>query len=274
VKILVCGQRWLVEQLAICYQVHQSTMNQFFVVLPSDSSMQFFPDNTVAHYKTKLSERICENGNYEVALTELIYPINYFNFVTKEPLKIKYNYWHSLPNIWEMHSGYYADEEALAEYITSCLTELSAHNEDHKFLYDKTTKKMSYTFEGELVIAGGALAYDDENTRAVVGFYKPFYERFFAGTFDMLAGQRLMYVYSDIVSPYLVGDVKVPLLRVVTPKGKRDEMTNVSFTNPYYLPVVRHGFDTIEININNELGEPMSFTGGKSVAILHFGKTQ
>jgi len=90
----------------------------------------------------------------------------------------------------------------------------------------------------------------------------------------MLAGQRLMYVYSDIVSPYLVGDVKVPLLRVVTPKGKRDEMTNVSFTNPYYLPVVRHGFDTIEININNELGEPMSFTGGKSVAILHFRKTQ
>ena len=55
-------------------------MNQFYITLPSDSSAIFFPDNTVAHFTTKLAQRIHLNGEYEVALTEFIYPNNWQNF--------------------------------------------------------------------------------------------------------------------------------------------------------------------------------------------------
>jgi len=48
--------------------------------------MNYFPDNTVAHYKTKLAHPICNDGDYEVAMVELMYPMNYNNFVVKKPL--------------------------------------------------------------------------------------------------------------------------------------------------------------------------------------------
>ncbi len=252
--------------------------------------MQYFPDNTVAHFKTKLTECICENGNYEVALTELIYPMNYFNFVTKEVLKISYIEDGFVVSGCEIESGYYENERELAEYITDCLAEfIDSETEVSAVLsYDETTKKMKferggepYTLEaGKIVIHEGKEAWigsrlilqDDFDLYPSLGFHEGFIERFASGTFDMIAGQRLMYVYSDIVTPYPVGDVKAPLLRVFTPNGKRDEMISLTFNNPYYLPVVRRGFDTIEININNEFGQPVPFTGGKSVALLHFRK--
>ena len=52
-----------------------------------------------------------------------------------------------------------------------------------------------------------------------------------------------MYVYSDIVTPYLVGDVQASFLRTITPSSKRDEMINATFANPYFVPVVRRSID-------------------------------
>jgi hypothetical protein len=52
--------------------------------------MDIYPDNTVAHYKTKLAYPTCNDGDYEVAMMELIYPINYHNFILKEPLVVSF----------------------------------------------------------------------------------------------------------------------------------------------------------------------------------------
>ena len=41
--------------------------------------MSFFPNNTVAEFTTKLPDRIILDGDYEVALTELIYPQSFSN---------------------------------------------------------------------------------------------------------------------------------------------------------------------------------------------------
>jgi hypothetical protein len=88
--------------------------------------------------------------------------------------------------------------------------------------------------------------------------------------FELSDYQSLMYVYCDIASPSLVGDVQTPLLRVIAVKGEWDDTISEVCHNPYYVPVARRAFDTIEININTELGVPTPFTGGKSVAVLHF----
>ena len=54
-------------------------MSHFYITLPSDSSMSFFPNNTVAEFTTKLPDRIFLDGDYEVALSELIYPHSFSN---------------------------------------------------------------------------------------------------------------------------------------------------------------------------------------------------
>ena len=47
---------------------------QFYLTLPSNGSMPYFPNNTVANYRVKLAETIDLPGQWEVALVGLHYP--------------------------------------------------------------------------------------------------------------------------------------------------------------------------------------------------------
>ena len=50
-------------------------MDQFYVTLPSDSSANFFPNNTIASFRTKLATPIeLEPDKWEVGLVEISYP--------------------------------------------------------------------------------------------------------------------------------------------------------------------------------------------------------
>jgi hypothetical protein len=249
-------------------------MNQFYVVLPSDSSMTSFPNNTVAHYKTKLPRRICDDGDYEVAITELIYPMNMYNLMHKEPMIIDVRAKHHRDDFrWEFKPGYFTDVEALVTYLNK---ELSEYYRE-AYAFDKLTEPLfEYSHDEDLISFSVAGVYnpDAANEKRVTheahqaGLNQAF--RNFLNYPVVLQNYQLMYIYCDIVSPYTVGDVQTPLLRVVGLNGKPNEVKSVAFHNPYYLPVARRDFDEIEINLNTELGAPMPFRGGKSVVILHF----
>ena len=49
----------------------------FYITLPSNSSQSDFPDNTLTHYTTRLKNSLRLNGNYEVALAQIIFPKNW-----------------------------------------------------------------------------------------------------------------------------------------------------------------------------------------------------
>jgi len=49
-------------------------MNRFYVTLPSNSSMDCYPDNSVARFTTKLNGIIEHEGDWEVGLTEISFP--------------------------------------------------------------------------------------------------------------------------------------------------------------------------------------------------------
>jgi hypothetical protein len=54
-------------------------MSHFYITLPSDSSANYYPDNTITRFVTKLPEGIRLEGEYEVGLTEIIYPHTWYN---------------------------------------------------------------------------------------------------------------------------------------------------------------------------------------------------
>ena len=45
----------------------------FYLTLPSNSSMEYYPDNTTSHYFTKLPQDIHLTGDYEVGLSEILF---------------------------------------------------------------------------------------------------------------------------------------------------------------------------------------------------------
>jgi uncharacterized protein YeaC (DUF1315 family) len=87
---------------------------------------------------------------------------------------------------------------------------------------------------------------------------------------DINGGFSSMYVCTDIVDAQFVGDVKVPLLRIVNIEGEYGNTVHATFRNLQYVPVKVNSFETIEVNIKNDQNENVSFEFGKSIATLHF----
>ena len=84
-------------------------MSDFYLTLPSDSSMDYFPDNTMTEFRVKLPHTIHLSGDWEVGLAEISYPVNWSNIPAVEehfrytlmrnwrPIKLKPFFWEDNP---------------------------------------------------------------------------------------------------------------------------------------------------------------------------------
>ena len=59
-------------------------MGDFYVTLPSDASMDVFPNNAVTSYNTRLARALNLEGEWEVALTEITYSTTWTNVTSDE----------------------------------------------------------------------------------------------------------------------------------------------------------------------------------------------
>ena len=250
-------------------------MNQFYVTLPSDSSVKYYGNNTVAHFTTKLPHRIRLDGEYEVGLAEFIYPHSWFNFNKGLSVQFRDTATDVASVACTFEGGQFPSEfllmKSLNENIGDAIT-FQTNRKDLRviFSFDDVFRKMRMTIgcdENEALFLS-----DDFKTHFGFDSSGPYLSGHHVAnqTFDVNIGSHLIYVYCDIASHTLVGNAKMPLLRVCSISGKYGEMIRTIFTHPHYVPVARREIETIEININNELGKPMPFVFGKSVVTLHF----
>ena len=87
---------------------------------------------------------------------------------------------------------------------------------------------------------------------------------------DINGGINNMYIYTDIIENMIVGDMQAPLLRIVPAGGKFGDVVHQSFETLRYIPLRKKSFDTIELDIRDVFGEPVSFESGILVVTLHF----
>ena len=241
-------------------------MSQFYLTLPSDSSSKYYPENTTACFKTKLNARIELDGEYEVGLAQLIYPHSWFNF---NNINGKFSVTFvrdtdSLEIVSVFSSATFINEETMVRVLSGWI-ELPYII----FTWNQWTRKIHLVISEDYGVFHMSLALAD-----LLGFdaFRGYGSGDFAAdrTFDMHINLRMLYLYSDIVSYSFVGDTRAPLLRVCDVQGTYGQMIQTTFTHPYYVPLARTSFESIEININNELGKPIPFEFGKAVVTLHF----
>ena len=140
-----------------------------------------------------------------------------------------------------------------------------------KFSYIVSKQKVQVDVpKGGLVLLNGdiaaALGFDQDTdiTKKTVSPYVA----------DVNGGFSNMYLYTNVVDAQFVGDVKVPLLRIVNTEGKYGENVNVSFRNLQYVPLKVKSFEMIEIDIKDDKNENVSFGFGKSIVTLHFRQSR
>lgn len=79
------------------------------------------------------------------------------------------------------------------------------------------------------------------------------------------------HVHLNILRPVIVGQSKVKLLRAVFPNGSPNEATCVTYDSPIYIPVQKKHFQSIEVNITDDTGQPISFGDKTNTSLLlHF----
>ena len=93
--------------------------------------------------------------------------------------------------------------------------------------------------------------------------------------FALDRGITKFLVYASVCAPVQVGDVRVPLLKMLSLNtDNKKGYQNVSIRNPMYLPVSQESINSVEVNIRSDSGELIPFVPGSVTTLtLHFKKT-
>lgn len=258
------------------------------MTLPSNSSMDVYQNNTAAKYTTILPSHIDLVGEWEVGLYEVAFPAQFDN-VDKDSHWIQLNQTKvSLP------VGHY-------DHVIDMLTVfMEKADEDHDLPIGELYISPHIGRPEEVMDRAKInIVYEEDRQKVILYLPNNTNVKFSAALVDTLGLLRheflqattlsggkaariprcrpfpTAYVYADIVDPVVVGDVQVQLLRTVNldVDDKDTQLIHHIYTSPLYVPIGKKHFETIEINIMTDTGQPMPFIEGHSLVVLHFRRT-
>ena len=241
-----------------------SHTNEFFITLPSNSSLTYFPNNDPSEYKTKLAQSISLLGKWEVALAEIQYCRSWNNVINDMVF-----YYGTIANPYNLviPAGHYETANDILKIVRDNMDDTV--KEKIKIKYYHHTGKFRFSLADKMEIV-----WMDKNLCKVFGM-KPHVMKgpgYFKSDHPVpfVIPEPDLFVYTDVASSVLVGDSFVPLLRIVTPSGEPGNRVTVSYDKLHYVPLRMFHFDTIEVNISGDGGNLIHFQFGRTIVKLHF----
>ena len=273
----------------------------FYIVLPSDSSLTRYPENYGGKYVVELNQSIRVNSHYyEVGLSEIVFTQDW-NPLIPHDIWVKIFINQKEGGIWK---------EVIFKSLN--LEDVNQYFSNPKDFVDKVVKPLftNSLKEGAIQIEDGYFNLDEKNIfswRAILrhedqrpvrlqmssalqnilgygarqlkeGFYFQTNEEFKITEnksqypVNVDRGITSLWVYTDIIEPYIVGHGVSPLLRIVpvSPGDHTSVSRVVKFERPYYFPLNADNISKIEISIYNIGGlMPIEFSS-PVVCTLHF----
>ena len=87
---------------------------------------------------------------------------------------------------------------------------------------------------------------------------------------NLTQGFDTLYVYTNIVESRIVGDTLAPLLRALPISGRHGDRVSARFTNVHYVPLLYSHFNSIDVDIRDDMGRRVPFEYGRVTVTLHF----
>ena len=112
--------------------------DSFYVTLPSNSSMDTHPNNTLSHFFVNLPSRLSFEGDWEVALAEVTYPHRWLNVTEGNLLACSGGGPYSRFHFHHIPEGYYSKPEELFNNFEPPI----AHDGQVRFKYNKFIQKV------------------------------------------------------------------------------------------------------------------------------------
>lgn len=253
--------------------------------------MKYFPNNTTTNFTTHLSREITLNGHWVVGLTEVHIPCTMIH-IQRDETEIQWTQC-GRKDTKSSHIPYgvYANQKDLMRNINS----LHGISEAGIRLVDAKNASGYVAIEGkkcdkEIAESLNFLQMSDK-IRHVFGFkLRPDKDWESAGNSYVSFTRGIqresqmpaclaralpeeLFVYTDLCVPYTVGDTQAALLRIVNLNTAKYTYgsTQVKYFSPAnYIPLLNNCFRTIEIDIRDKLGRPITFEYGTLTLTLHF----
>lgn len=238
-------------------------MSQLFITLPSNSSMDYYPNNTLTNYRTRLEKTLdLSQGEWEVGLWEIQYPHNWQSLKTQVEATIRiFDNAAKQFTEYPLETGYYTDIQSLLRAINSVVGVKA------DFRWNSIASRV------EVAVTPGYILFFPQTLANMLGLpiRLPFFEEPLLGTkiHDIKRGLHSLYVYCDLLQHQIVGDRTVPLLRIVPVRGSLGSVITRTYENVQYMPAKAGQWRDIEIDIRDDSGEPIHFESGKVWVTLH-----
>ena len=244
--------------------------NDFFLTLPSNSSVAAYPHNTISDFRTHITPELRLEGEWEAGLCEISYPRT-FHTIQDEDTKIFYEELESYPRSVHIRAGYYDDIPHLLQELNAVMAPVLTFNYDriqNKVYIAGVGKRLMLTLTRGLArvlgVAGAALVIVDPQ--------EPGDKHYLQYPADINGGFYHLYVYCDIIRHQPVGDYCVPLLRIIDISGGNTGFVTHRYDRPHYVPVTKSHITDIHIEIKSDQNICVPFKHGKSILKLHFRK--
>jgi len=245
--------------------------------------MMYYPDNTMTHYNTHLMNPVELDGPWEVALVEIQFSKTWYT-IPRHSGKIIFSCVQCPDGLHiTVPYGYYANMKEVVDAINQAIDDTMKTLTSQVRLYNIEEYMYPYfTFNSirkqvNVVLQAGAALKFDNYFAALLGLSPCMQNKASAhqnldGLLigDIAGGMSALYVYCDVAENVAVGDTRAPLLRIIDAAGKSGDDVHRAFDKPRYVPVQKKKFDSIEILIKNDIGENVSFEGGRVTTTLHF----
>lgn len=272
-------------------------MEQFTITLPSnDTSTE---DNTIASYEVRLPRDIRLEGRWFVGVQGISYSKSWFNLNEDCIIRIiRADFLETIsPTV--VKAGYYPDEQTIVRKINEALRDMNiVHQKLPEVKFDLITRRASIEsgFDGthQLYLDLSAeiksmlglnynyktIEYVSEEpgneTEIEIKEIRIKGEVDSFRHYDLQAGIRSIFLYSNIVSNSIVGSSYTSLLKVVPiPAEKKfGDQVDIDFNIIEYQPVNTTILQNISIQLNDDSGKVIPFKFGRTIVKLHFKKDE
>ena len=187
---------------------------QFSLTLPSNSSLKYFPNNTVANFKVKLAEAIELIGAWEVALAEIHYPHSWSTIREGNRQTFIYKLATGVDETGLIPDGHYKSIPDLLRKLNRCMTKEAQAKINFSYVANKRKVKINVPKGGYVLITGDiatTLGFEQDTV-----IEKETLSPYVA---DVNGGLSSMYVYTDIVDANLLVKLKCHFSGLSTPRG-------------------------------------------------------
>ena len=267
--------------------------NNIRLVLPSDSSFDYFPDNTTSNFSVKLPTPVHLTDQWEIGLDEVILPNQICNIRKNKNEIVIYrkaaegtdavNKSLNFPKrTIYFPPGYYRSVTEIVNFINSKIG-FAVAKKNKKKVKKISIKYNSISNRVTVIPLRNYGIHFGADIREIFGFsslkknvnYSNHFVNFAKRSAELHASVIRtidnIIVYSDVVGDSRVGHSMSSILRIVNISKEAITgmgSTSLTFDPVYFSPLKFHQFDTITIQLYDQKGTLLEFESGEVVVVV------